>query len=107
MPRQLKPADVRQMHRLAKSGHSNTQIAAQIGCDRHTVARHLADLPGRGSAADQLSSAEVSALRSLLTSVQLFVCEDCSHPSYLLKSMASLVCPKCGAAWNAQAGRAA
>jgi hypothetical protein len=104
MPRQLKPEELRLMHRLAKSGHSNTQIAAQLGCDRHTVARHLG---ARAASAEKLSPADIETLKGLLASVQLFVCDDCGHPSYLLKSMTTLMCPKCGATWNAQSGKAA
>ena len=105
MPRQLSPHTLRQIGQLAKTGHSTSQIAREVGCDRHTVARHLserAEANPIGHAAPQLSPAEVSLFRSVLASFRAFDCECCGGQVVTVKAMSTGRCPACGATWQIQ-----
>lgn len=99
MPRQITPEALRRIRRLAQSGHTTTQIARDVGCDRHTVARHLQ--PGNsarrgGAEACLLTTDERVWLRALVPSLRATRCVPCGKQFLALKSMTTGVCEHCG-----------
>lgn len=108
MPKQIAPDVLRRIRQLAKSGYTNSQIAREVGCDRHTVARHLDPGPATlaaKAAPGTLTADDLARLQVLARSLRGWPCEQCGRQILVLNSMAAGICAHCGAAWEVRVTR--
>ena len=100
MPAALpKPVQVR-IAEMRAAGARITDIAADVGADRNTVAKYTArfdrGLGWKSAAAAGLSDAEVVKLQVLARQTREAACPTCGRPIVYLIGMADLMCGACG-----------
>lgn len=100
MAKRVTPAQTRRIVELHEEGHTLVAIAAELGLDRHTVARHVSSPLGREDPLAGVTPKVLQTLLKLAATVDTFACPACKAPTLRLQSQCGGWCPKCTRWWN-------